>query len=58
MTKGSRTGGPKTPEGKLVSSRNSLKIGVYSKQLFLPGERAEDFEELNKHKWQVNKYYF
>jgi hypothetical protein len=46
MSKGNRTGGPKTPEGKLIASRNSLKTGVYSKQQFLPGERPEDFEEL------------
>jgi hypothetical protein len=46
MSKGNRTGGPKTPEGKRISSRNSLKTGVYSKQQFLPGERPEDFDEL------------
>lgn len=46
MSKSNRTGGPKTPEGKLISSRNSLKTGGYSKQQFLPGERPEDFEEL------------
>jgi hypothetical protein len=46
MPKGNRAGGPKTPEGRLVASRNSLKTGVYSKQQFLPGERSEDFEEL------------
>jgi hypothetical protein len=46
MSKGNRTGGPKTPEGKLIASRNSLKTGVYSKQQFLPGERPEDFDEL------------
>jgi hypothetical protein len=46
MSKSNRTGGPKTPEGKLIASRNSLKTGVYSKQQFLPGERPEDFEEL------------
>lgn len=40
------SGGPKTPEGKLISSRNSLKTGVYSKQQFLPGEKPEDFDEL------------
>jgi hypothetical protein len=40
------SGGPKTPEGKLISSRNSLKTGVYSKQQFLPGENPEDFDEL------------
>jgi hypothetical protein len=46
MSKDNRTGGPKTPQGKLIASRNSLKTGVYSKQQFLPGERPEDFEEL------------
>lgn len=46
MSKVNRTGGPKTPEGKLISSRNSLKTGVYSKQQFLPGEKPEDFDEL------------
>lgn len=46
MPKGNRAGGPKTPEGKLVASRNSFKTGVYSKQQFLPGERPEDFEGL------------
>lgn len=46
MSKSNRTGGPKTPEGKMISSRNSLKIGVYSKQQFLPGEKPEDFDEL------------
>jgi hypothetical protein len=40
------SGEPKTPEGKLISSRNSLKTGVYSKQQFLPGENPEDFDEL------------
>ena len=42
----SRTGGPKTPEGKLVSSLNSLKTGVYSKLIVLPGEDEEQFRDL------------
>jgi len=46
MPNSNRTGGPKTPEGKLISSGNSLKTGVYSKQQFLPGEKPEDFDEL------------
>jgi hypothetical protein len=46
MSKSNRTGGPKSLEGKLISSRNSLKTGVYSKQQFLPGEKPEDFDEL------------
>lgn len=46
MPNSNRTGGPKTPEGKLISSGNSLKTGVYSKQQSLPGENPEDFDEL------------
>lgn len=46
MSMSNLSGGPKTPEGKLISSRNSLKTGVYSKQQFLPGENPEDFDEL------------
>ncbi|HSU30291.1 MAG TPA: hypothetical protein VLJ11_03565, partial [Bryobacteraceae bacterium] len=30
--------GPRTPEGKRASSRNSFQHGLYSKQLVLPGE--------------------
>jgi len=33
-----RSGGPKTPEGKLVSSRNAIKTGAYAVQTLLPGE--------------------
>jgi hypothetical protein len=46
MGKGNRSGGPKTPAGKAASSKNALKLGVYSKQQFLPGEKPEDFENL------------
>lgn len=46
MGKGNRSGGPKTPAGKATSSKNALKLGVYSKQQFLPGEKPEDFENL------------
>ena len=42
----SRAGGPQTPEGKLVASRNSLKTGVYSKLIVLPGEDEEQFRDL------------
>ncbi len=40
--------GPKTPEGRAVSSRNSIKHGLLSKQLLLPGESAHEFEELGR----------
>ena len=38
--------GPKTPEGKLVSSRNSLKHGLASGQILIPGEDPAAFEAL------------
>lgn len=48
MAKGNRTGGPKSELGKLASSKNSLKTGVYSVQQILPGENQKDFEELHQ----------
>lgn len=41
-----RKGGPQTAAGKVVAARNSTKIGVYARQLILPGENPEEFEEL------------
>ena len=38
--------GPRTAEGKLQSSRNSFKHGLYSHQLVLPGESTEELDEL------------
>lgn len=43
-----RSGGPKTNEGKLASSRNSIKTGAYAVQALLPGESEEEFRELEK----------
>jgi len=47
--KSRRSGGPKTAEGKLASSRNSLKIGAYSKQEVLPGENLQELLELEQY---------
>lgn len=44
--KSNRKGGPQTPEGKAVAAHNSTKIGVYARQLILPGENPEEFIEL------------
>ena len=33
-----RSGGPKTPEGKVTSSRNAIKTGAYAVQSLLTGE--------------------
>ena len=38
--------GPRTPEGKLASSRNSFKHGLASAQLIIPGEDAVAFDAL------------
>ncbi len=38
--------GPRTPEGKLASSRNSTKHGLASGQLIIPGEDRATFEAL------------
>jgi hypothetical protein len=41
-----RSGGPKTIEGKLSSSKNSLKTGTYSGIVVLPGEDESQFQDL------------
>jgi hypothetical protein len=46
MLKTKRGGGPKTPEGKQAASVNALKSGVYSRNVVLPGESEEDFQEM------------
>jgi hypothetical protein len=38
--------GPRSPEGKAVSSRNSLKLGLYSLANVLPGEDPAAFDQL------------
>ena len=41
-----RSGGPSTSRGIALASQNSLKSGVYSAQVVLPGEDADAFEAL------------
>ncbi|MBV8730631.1 MAG: hypothetical protein JO336_12575, partial [Acidobacteriia bacterium] len=38
--------GPRTPEGKVRSSRNSFKHGLYSQQLVMPGENPAELDAL------------
>src|SRR5215831_5608041 len=38
--------GPRSPEGKAVSSRNALKLGLYSQSDILPGEDPAEFDQL------------
>ena len=41
-----RSGGPKTAAGKAVASVNSLKAGIYSNVVVLPGEDETEFNQL------------
>jgi hypothetical protein len=43
-----RSGGPKTPEGKVTSSRNAIKTGAYAVQSLLTGESEQEFRELEQ----------
>jgi hypothetical protein len=42
--KSKRSGGPKTLEGKVASSRNAVKTGSYSSQIVLSSEEEADFK--------------
>lgn len=46
VTKSSRSGGPKTDEGKKIASQNALKTGAYSNTLILPGEDEAQFRQI------------
>ena len=41
-----RSTGPRTPEGKARSARNSFKHGLYSQQLIIEGEDPAEFDQL------------
>lgn len=43
-----KASGPRTSHGKRRSRRNSLLHGIFAKQLFLDGERPEDFDSLHE----------
>jgi hypothetical protein len=44
IRKSKRSGGPKTLEGKVASSRNAVKTGSYSSQIALSSEEEADFK--------------
>ncbi|MBV9761313.1 MAG: hypothetical protein JO340_12175 [Acidobacteriaceae bacterium] len=46
QTNSQRSTGPKSPDGKARSSRNSFKHGLYSKQLVLPNEDPAELDRL------------
>src|SRR5712692_395857 len=45
-TNGAKSNGPATPEGRAISSRNSLRHGLTAKAVVLPGESQEEFQAL------------
>jgi hypothetical protein len=46
MTSVKGSGGPRTVEGKSITSRNALKTGAYSKTVILPGEDEAELQAL------------
>jgi hypothetical protein len=46
VAKSSRSGGPRTDEGKRIASANALKTGAYSNTLVLPGEDESQFRQI------------
>ena len=43
---GAKSHGPTTPEGRAISSRNSLTHGLSAQSIVLPAESTEDFQTL------------
>jgi hypothetical protein len=43
---GAKSRGPKTPEGKQISSRNAVRHGMLSKTILIEGESPERFAQL------------
>ncbi|MHC4525739.1 MAG: hypothetical protein ACYSU8_09440 [Planctomycetota bacterium] len=43
-----RSTGPRTPEGRAISSRNAMKHGLRSENTVIPGEHAEEFEQFRQ----------
>ena len=43
-----RSTGPRTPEGKRSSAKNSLRHGLLAKQITLPDENMEEFQEFRR----------
>lgn len=48
ITKSSRSGGPRTDEGKRIASKKALRTGAYSNALILPGEDESQFRQIQE----------
>src|SRR5258708_2416955 len=46
-----RSTGPSTPEGKQRVASNALKHGLTAKQMVLPNENPEDYDEFRSAMW-------
>lgn len=46
VAKSNRSGGPRSDEGKKITSQNALKTGAYSNTLILPGEDESQFRQI------------
>lgn len=48
IPKSKRSGGPKTPQGKLAISGNAIKTGTYSARAILPGESEDEYKQIQE----------
>jgi hypothetical protein len=48
IPKSNRSGGPKTPQGKLAISGNAIKTGSYSARAILPGESEDEYKQIQE----------
>jgi hypothetical protein len=48
IPKSKRSGGPKTPQGKLAISGNAIKTGSYSARAILPGESEDEYKQIQE----------
>ena len=48
IPKSKRSGGPKTPQGKLAISGNAIKTGSYSARPILPGESEDEYKQIQE----------
>src|SRR5438270_12346364 len=45
--------GPRTPEGKKVSSKNAIRHGLFAAELLITNEKPEELEQFRNDFWAV-----